>query len=231
MGRVGVVIPAAGGGTRMGGKPKQFRMLGDSPLICQTIRAFEQHEKVHDIVVVAPSEALKMTNEMILGFSKVAAVVSGGATRQDSVARGLSMISSDATVVLVHDAARPFIRAKEITGVIKTAARHGAAALAVPIADTVRYAENDAFTREISRRNLFAVQTPQGFTRQVLTEAYQLRTDDSTATDEVALVRKLGRTVRLVPGRQMNFKITSAEDWARAERLWPAFNRRHYQNQ
>lgn len=230
MGRVGVVIPAAGGGTRMGGEPKQFRMLGDAPLICHTVRAFEQHETVQDIVVVAPNEALKQTGEMIHGFSKVAAVVAGGATRQDSVACGLSMMASDVRVVLVHDAARPFIRAQEISDVINTADLHGAAALAVPIADTVRYAENGIFTREMSRRNLFAMQTPQGFRREVLLEAYQQRPDDSTATDEVALVRQQGHAVHLVPGRQMNFKITSAEDWARAERLWPAFAGRHYQD-
>ena len=228
MGRVCVVIPAAGGGTRLGGLPKQFRALGDAPLLYQTAWAFERHDGVDDIVVAAPADAAAHTRRVLRGISKLFCVIAGGATRQSSVAAGLAAAPADSEIVLVHDAARPFIEAAAITEVIAAVALHGAVAMAVPVVDTVRYAKSSLFTSEVSRRNLFAVQTPQGFRRTILAEAFESSELDAAATDEVALVRTCGYAVAQVPGRAENFKITSGEDWHRAERRWPAFARRNY---
>ncbi|MDE2730710.1 MAG: 2-C-methyl-D-erythritol 4-phosphate cytidylyltransferase [Bacteroidota bacterium] len=230
MGRVCVVIPAAGEGTRMGGPPKQFNTLGDSPLLYQTAWAFECHNRVDDIVVAAPADTTAHARHLMSGISKLVRVVAGGATRQESVAAGLAAAPRDSVIVLVHDAARPFIEAAAITEVIAAVVLHGAAALAVPVADTVRYAEGGFFTGEASRRNLFAVQTPQGFRRSLLAEAFESCVPDGAATDEVALVRACGHAVARVPGRAGNFKITTGEDWHRAERRWPAFARRNYES-
>ena len=228
MGHVGVVIAAAGGGTRMGGLPKQFRELGNASLLHQTSLAFERHQDVQHIVVVAPSNALSRVGELLRSISKLDAVVAGGSTRQASVACGLRALPGEVDVVLVHDAARPFIDPADIAGVIATVGRYGAAALAVPVVDTVRYAESDIFTRDVSRENLFAMQTPQGFRRAILEEAFQACATEANATDDVTLVQQCGYPVRVVPGRSSNFKITSNTDWCRAERLWPEFARVHY---
>ena len=228
MSRVCVVIPAAGDGTRIGGQPKQFRALGGAPLLYQTSLAFERHEKVESIVVVAPKDSLAQTRSVVRGLDKIVGVIPGGATRQDSVTAGMQAVPAAVDIVLVHDAARPFIEAAAITAVITAAVRYGAAAMAIPVVDTVRYAEGGFFTSEISRKDLFAVQTPQGFSRTILAEALQRDAGKSAVTDETALVRASGRAVRMVPGHVDNFKITVEEDWTRAQRMWPEFALRNY---
>ncbi len=150
----------------------------------------------------------------------VHAVIVGGATRQDSVARAMKVLPRAADVILVHDAVRPFIEARQVSAVITAVRESGAAALAVPATDTMRYGCGDHFTTAVSRDGLFHMQTPQGFKRQILEKA--IAAAESAETDEVALVQRLGHLVTVVPGSRSNVKITTEEDWKWATMHWPS---------
>ncbi len=220
---VAVLLPAAGSGTRMGGAKKQFRLLGGKPLLVQTLLVFEQHPAV-DILVVAAPEAERATLEEALreaGLAKLHAVVAGGATRQDSVAAALGALPESVAVVLVHDAVRPFVEEKQLNAVIEVARTEGAAALALPLADTLRRGADGLFGETLSRAGLYRMQTPQGFRRDWFEAAHaEAARTGHQATDDVALVQHLGHPVRIIEGSADNFKITTPEDWRRALRLW-----------
>ena len=137
---------------------------------------------------------------------------------------GIDALASEAddALALVHDAARPFLPAEALARVLAAAAETGAAALAVPVADTLRRGEGGAFSDTVPRDGLFRMQTPQAFRLGVLREAHA-RFGHVAGTDEVELVQRLGRAVAVVPGSPLNLKLTTPEDWAFAERLWPVW--------
>lgn len=224
-----VIIPAAGVGRRMGRAPgdprKQFRRLGGAPVLVRTLELFERHPAVDVLVVVGPTgEADALRDELReFGLTKLHAVVGGGATRQDSVGRGLAALPPDTGLVLVHDAVRPFLPAERLTAVIEAARMHGAAALAVPMADTVRRGD-DVFGETVPREGLWRMQTPQAFRTDLLRAAHA-QSADVAGTDEVELVQRLGHAVRVVEGSALTFKITMPDDWVLAEALWPVWER------
>lgn len=201
---------------------KQFRLLGGAPLLVQTLRAFERHPEVETIVVVGPPQGYEALADTLgrYGLGKVRRVVAGGATRQASVGEGLAAVPEGTGVVLVHDAVRPFLPADRLSAVIAAARETGAAALAVPVADTLRQAEEESFGATVPREGLWRMQTPQAFHAEVLREAHA-RFGEVDGTDEVELVRRLGRAVRVVEGSSFNVKITTPADWELAEALWP----------
>lgn len=219
--RVVVVIPAAGVGRRLGGERKQFRTLGGAPVLVRTLEVFERHPAVHALVVAGPvGEADDLGAELhSCGLAKLHAVIEGGATRQASVGRGLAAVPADAGIVLVHDAVRPFLPVDRLSAVIGAARAHGAAALAVPMADTVRRGEAE-FGETIPRDGLWRMQTPQAFQIAILRDAHA-RFASIPGTDEVELVQRLGHAVRIVEGSALTFKITTPADWTLAEALWP----------
>lgn len=204
----------------MGGERKQDRLLGDAPLLVQTLRRFDAHPEVHRLVVAAPvGEADVVEREVHRHrLQKPFIVVEGGATRRASVARALVSLPSEVDTVLVHDAVRPFVSEALISAVLEATRTHGAAVPAVPVADTVRRAAHGIFGETVPRDGLFLVQTPQGFRRDWLEEAFARYPDD--ATDDAALVQAAGHAVHRVPGTARNFKITTPEDWALARLLW-----------
>ena len=218
------IIPAAGSGRRMGGVPKQYRVLGDAPVLVQTLRVFDRHSSVQRLVVVSDDVALAEETLDAYDFETPLVVVRGGETRQDSVRCGLEALAEEAgeALVLVHDAARPFLSASALTAVIRAAQEGGAAALAVPVADTLRRGESGAFSETVPRDGLWRMQTPQAFRLGVLREAHA-RFGHVAGTDEVELVQRLGRRVAIVPGSPLNVKLTTPEDWAFARRLWPVW--------
>ena len=219
---VAVVIPAAGLGARLGGEPKQFRQLGGAPLLLQTARAFEHHPEVNHITVAVAARYLERTEALLKPLKKLHRVVQGGNTRQVTVSNALQDVPAQAELVLVHDAARPFVDGDLIAEVIRATTVHGAAAAAIPVADTLRYGDGKWFTQGVSRDGLYAVQTPQGFRKTVLDAAYQNAGKmPATATDDAELVRLAGQSVRIVPGHPTNLKITTPEDWDWAVRTWP----------
>lgn len=208
---VAAIVVAAGSGERLGaGVPKALVEIGGQVLMRYSIERFAQHERVRDIVLVLPPGDT--------GWWALTTVVVGGATRQESVAAGLRMVAPDVDFVLVHDAARPFVPDAVVDAVLDALeAGSDAVVPVVPIIDTVRRVGPDgALAGVLDRTSLVAVQTPQGFRRDVLVAAHA-QAGRLSATDDAALAEALGVEVVAVPGADENFKITTPSDLARAE--------------
>ena len=220
------VVPAAGAGKRLGGAcPKQFLPLAGRPLLTRTLMVLEVTPQVHAVVVVCPPGGEAETRCACVepyGLAKVAAVVSGGAQRQDSVAAGVAEAAKlGAQWLVIHDAARPLARPELFARVLEAAAQTGAAIAAVPAADTVKQAgPDDLAEATLDRSKLWLVQTPQVFERGLLERALaQAAQDGYYATDEAGLVERLGEKVKLVMGSRDNLKVTTPEDLALAQGL------------
>jgi 2-C-methyl-D-erythritol 4-phosphate cytidylyltransferase len=223
---VAVLVPAAGEGRRLGGERKQFRTLGDRPLLVQVLLQFDRHPRIGHLVVAVPDAHAEAVRDRLRAeeLHALSAVVSGGETREASVRHALRAVPPSVEVVLVHDAVRPFVRRQEITTVVQATREHGAAAPALPVADTLRHATDGAFGETVPRDGLYRMQTPQGFRRSWLEEAHRAAdaAAGAAATDDVGLVQRTGRPVHLVRGHRRNFKITRPGDWQLAQALWSA---------
>ena len=224
--RVGVVLPAGGAGSRMaeaGAPSKQFRDLGGAPVWVQTLRAFARHPDVGPAVVVVPAGEEAAARDALGAFGLAAAVATGGATRQASVRNGVRALPEAVDLVLVHDAVRPFVPHSVIAAVIREARAHGAAAAAVPVADTLRQGgAGPLFGATVDRDGLWAMQTPQAARRDWLFRA-AANAASVVATDEVGLLQHAGYPVRIVPGDARNVKLTRPADARLAEALWPGW--------
>lgn len=220
---VGVILPAGGAGRRLGGRtPKQFLALGGVPILALTARHFARHPATSEIVIAAPPALVARTERLLARWLSRArlTVVPGGAERQDSVWEGLRAVSSDAGIVVVHDAVRPFITRALLDAVLAAARDAGAAICAMPIAETLKRVHGGVVESTIERTGLWAVQTPQAFRADILREAHdKARRDGFVGTDEAMLVERLGHPVRVVPGVPENVKITTPEDLRRARRI------------
>ena len=218
------IIAAAGAGTRMASdRPKQFLLLAGMPVIFHTLKPFEQCESINEVIVVLPAEesAGFLSLAAKYGLRKLARVVPGGATRADSVKRGLMAIrSATAEIVAVHDGVRPFVSVEEIEATIAAARTNGAAILAAPVTDTIKQVVDQRVTRTFDRAGLRRALTPQCFRYDLLRQAYQAAdVADPSLTDESVLVEKLGHPVSIVVGSVRNIKITTVEDLAIAEAI------------
>ncbi|MFD1828731.1 2-C-methyl-D-erythritol 4-phosphate cytidylyltransferase [Streptomyces desertarenae] len=234
--RTAVVIPAAGRGVRLGrGAPKALRPLGGIPMLVHAVRAVARARTVRLVVVVAPPDGAAAVRTILdehplpdsAGATDVV-VVTGGATRQESVARGLGVLTDDVDVVLVHDAARPLVPAETVEAVV-AAVRDGAPAVvpALPVTDTVKQVASppggaagapEPVVATPERSLLRAVQTPQGFDRDTLLKAHaQAPAEGEGATDDAGLVERMGVPVVLVPGHEEAFKVTRPLDLVLAE--------------
>lgn len=220
--RVTAVIPAGGVGMRLGARtPKQFLRIGGIPILALTVGHFARHRGVGAIVVAAPPSHLELTRRLLpaAGRGGPLLVVAGGATRQESVWRGMAAAPADTAIVVVHDGVRPFIDRGLIDAVLAAAGAEGAALCALPIAETVKRVRDGLVETTLDRAGLWAVQTPQAFRADILREAHEkARRDGVVGTDDAMLVERLGHPVRVVPGREANVKITTAEDLRRARR-------------
>ena len=212
------IIVAAGTSERMG-FDKVFAPLGDKPVIAHTIDAFERTSCVDEIILVGRNDSLGELRKLLGPETKVRQVVAGGAERYNSVRAGLEYADPRSDFVAVHDAARPLITPEKITRVFDVCREHAAAALAEPIADTLKRADADLLvTGSVNRHQLYAMQTPQIFERKLLEESYRMVAEKRlSVTDEVSAVEQLGRKVVLVPNQDFNFKITYPRDLALAE--------------
>jgi len=219
---VGVVIPAAGKGVRLGSRiPKQFLPLKGKTVLERTIALFESLPAVSEIVVVAPVGYVKKARSLVLrsGFRKVSGVVRGGKRRQDSVWNGVHAFRSVPDIVLVHDAVRPCVTKAVVNEVIRESIRHGAAVVGVRVIDTIKVEGKKGFySATLDRSRLWAVQTPQGFSYSLLKKAHRMAQRTGFAgTDEASLVERLKVPVRIVEGDYRNIKITTKEDLLLAE--------------
>lgn len=222
---VAAIVPAAGLGTRLGpGTPKALRELAGVPMLVHAVRAMMAARLVDRVVVVAPpSQVAEVSALLSDDAAGRMVVVAGGSSRQESVAAGLAVLGSDVEVVLVHDAARPLAPA-ELADRVAAAVLAGAEAVvpAIPLADTVKRVSGDGIVIDtLDRKELRAVQTPQGFLRAVLAEAHAAGADlrDAPTTDDAGLVERLGRPVRVVLGSEEAFKVTGPLDLLLAEAL------------
>ena len=214
--RFGVVVPAAGAGTRLGpGMPKALRELAGEPLLLHAVRRLRDCPSLGPVVVAAPAGELAAVTALLAGFDVV--VVAGGVQRQDSVAAGLRALPADVTHVLVHDAARALVPVSVVEAVVE--ALRGGADAVVPVlsvADTVKRVDGDGVVlATVPRADLRAVQTPQGFRREVLEAAH--RAAQGGLTDDAGLVEAAGVTVVTVPGAPEAFKVTTPFDLLVAE--------------
>jgi 2-C-methyl-D-erythritol 4-phosphate cytidylyltransferase len=221
------IIAAAGAGARMASdRPKQFLLLAGRPVIFHTLKVFEQCDSIDEVIVVLPAEesAGFLSQAGKFGVRKVARVVPGGATRADSVKRGLMAIrSATAEIVVVHDGVRPFVTVEEIDATVAVAKSDGAAILVAPVTDTIKQVDSGGIVKTLDRVELRRALTPQCFQYELLRQAYQhADVNDPSLTDESALVEQLGKRVSIVEGRARNIKITTAEDLAIAEAILAA---------
>ena len=209
-------IIVAGGSSQRMGFDKLLALLGDKPVLAHTLDAFERAGCVDEIILVARGERVAELRELVRQgeFKKVRDVVAGGTHRQDSVRAGLERLDPETRYVAVHDAARPLVMPEQIERVFALARHHGAAALAVPITDTLKRADENRFvTGGVAREGLYAMQTPQIFSRELLVDAYAgVVAKNLSVTDEVSAVEQLGAKVLLVPNEEFNVKITYPRD-------------------
>jgi 2-C-methyl-D-erythritol 4-phosphate cytidylyltransferase len=221
--RVSAIIVAAGSGTRLGhSEPKAFVDLGGRPLLYYSLRTVRELAPVTEVIVAIPpgKEPQARLAAQRAGLRVPLKLTAGGAERQDSVRVALSLASPESSVMLVHDAARPFAAAQLFADCIEAAARSGGALAAIPVADTLKEAAQSFVTATRPRQGLFAAQTPQAFQRDLLMAAHRAgSTQPMPATDDAFLVEGLGTRVEIVAGSALNFKITTPEDLRMARAL------------
>lgn len=218
-----LIIVAAGSGTRLGHEiPKQYLPLGNMTVLRHTLNAFKAVDGLKAICVVTNPAHKDLLKESIFGLDGII-ITHGGSTRQQSVHNGLKALNLNREdIVLVHDAARPFVQKADIQTLLDTLQTHDAATLACPVADTLSYANENGFAENyVSRENLWAVQTPQGFRAGLLNNAHEQAEENKVYTDDTALVAALGTPIKYVASSRKNFKITRKEDMELAQHLLP----------
>lgn len=218
------IIAAGGRGHRLGAAvPKQLVELGGRSLLQRSIDAFAASGRVAEIVAVVPDDLLDEMRERLHAAATPLRVVAGGVRRQDSVANGFEAVADRADLIVVHDAARPFVSPALIARTLDAAQEAGAAVAALASRDTVKRATPGAgpplVAATLPRETIYFAQTPQAFRRDVLRDAIALGRSGVEATDEAALAERAGHPVRLVDGDPRNIKITTDEDLALARRL------------
>lgn len=214
------VVVAAGRGERLGpGLPKALRSIGGKPLLVHAVSAMVGASSVDFVVVAAPPDDVGSVEAMLAPFAggKAVRVVAGGATRQDSVAAALHALPDAVDVVLVHDAARPLAPSALADAVVaRVHAGAGAVVPGIAVVDTVKQVDADGRVgRTVDRDSLRAIQTPQGFRRDVIERAHAAA--QGSASDDAALVEALGEPVWVIPGHDDAFKVTRPQDFAVAE--------------
>lgn len=235
--KIAVIIAAAGRGRRMGGPvPKQFLKIGGEPVLLKTLRIFEKMDETDDIFIVTGEEYIEYCRSMAKngGIDKLAAVVAGGAERQDSVYKALKEVSSrrpDTEYVLIHDGARPFAEPDMIRRVIEAIGLYGASTACVPMKDSLRKTGASggscdfAESRAVDRSRYFAVQTPQGFRLADIMSAYERAAAEGyRGTDDASIAERAGISISLVDGDYGNIKITTREDLPMENRVGTGFD-------
>lgn len=211
------IIVAAGKSERMGtGMDKAFLSLGSKPIVAWSLLAFQTCSDIDSIILVVRKDQVLAAKSVIhmFGISKLFAIVAGGGKRQDSVMAGMAAMDPDTRMIVVHDSARPCVTPDLISETVKYAKRHGSAIAASRIWDTVKYVEKgNTVDRTLDRTKLWAVQTPQAFTADLLKRAYKAVVEQNvTVTDEAGAVELIGEPVRLVECVRPNIKITTVGD-------------------
>lgn len=216
----GAVIVAAGSASRMGGIDKVMAPVQGEPMICRTVRAFQQTDAIREIVIVTRQDLLGRIAELCQDDDKVKAVVVGGSSRQESVWRGLSALSDKVELAAVQDGARPLVTPMLIDRVVRAAHSYGAAAPGIPVKDTIKTVAGGVVRQTLDRAALQAIQTPQVFDVDLLRGALtKAAADQAQVTDDCSAVERLGMSVKIVEGDEQNIKITTPLDLKIAQLL------------
>jgi len=218
------IIAAAGRGERMGGSiPKQFLEIKHKPILAHTLEKFCQCELIDRIIIVAPKDWQQYIIENVIEkyhILKVNIIVSGGATRQESVYCALKVVNEQTSIVVIHDAVRPVVTADLLRKVINKGKETGAAVLAVPVHESLKKVSRKQVACSLNRDSVWLVQTPQVFKRDLILNAYQQAFFNCrTASDDSELVEYLDYPIHVVAGSRANIKITTPEDLKLAEIL------------
>ena len=221
---VSVVFPAAGQAHRMQvGLNKVFLTLAGKPMLLRTLLTFSKVPDVGELIVAVGADEVEPVTSLLGRVKGLAPwrVVEGGTERQYSIRNGLALVSEEADIVLVHDAARPLIRRDTIEELIRVVRAEGAAIIAVPEKNTIKIAAEDGTVAATPpRSSLWQVQTPQGFRKDILMEANRKADEDGfLGTDDASLVERLGVPVRIGRGEYSNIKVTTPEDMVVAEAI------------
>ncbi len=213
---VSAVIVAAGKGERINRfKKKQFLSLCAKPLLYWTLENFEKIKEIKEVVLVLPKEDIpKYVKSVRKKFSKVKKIVPGGETRQESVFNGLKSTEENFPLVAIHDGVRPLVSTNLIERTLRIAKKYGTAVAALPVKETLKMVSPGNLVKTtLPREEIWAIQTPQVFRREIILQAHQkARKDKFTGTDDAQLVERLGLPVKLVSGEYTNIKITTPED-------------------
>ena len=216
----GAVIVAAGNASRMGGIDKVMAPLDGEPMIVRTVRQFQECDAIREIVVVTRPDLIIPIMDLCHSFTKVRAVVVGGASRDESVMMGLNTLSEKVELVAVQDGARPLVTWQLIDRVVRAANSYGAAIPVIPVKDTVKVVQAGLVDSTPERSTLRAVQTPQVFDLDLLRSALQhAKQTGAQITDDCSAVELLRMKVRVVEGDERNIKITTPLDLKLAQLL------------
>lgn len=216
----GAVIVAAGSATRMGGIDKVMADLGGEPMIVRTVRAFQNCDAIASIVIVTREDLIRPISDLCRDMKKVAAVVAGGKSRQESVHLGLNALPKGTKLAAVHDGARPLVSWQVIDRVVRAANTYGAAAPAIPVKDTIKVVQGGLVKETPDRSSLMAVQTPQVFDFDLLRGALRKAEEDGAqVTDDCSAVERTGMRIKIVEGDERNLKVTTPMDLKIAELL------------
>ncbi len=219
--KVSAVIVAGGRGRRMGAdRNKVFLKMLSKEVICYTIEAFENNKNINEIVVVTGSDDIEECEELVCrcGFKKVKCVISGGATRQQSVLNGLE--AADGDIVLIHDGARALVTDNEINNALEDCVEFGASAVGVSCKDTLKSVKDGFILGTIDRENTYLIQTPQAFKLcEILDLHKRAAAEGIEATDDCMIAEHYGLVVKISEGSYDNIKLTTPEDMIIGERI------------
>ncbi|MTI60604.1 MAG: 2-C-methyl-D-erythritol 4-phosphate cytidylyltransferase [Firmicutes bacterium] len=221
---IGVVIPAAGQGSRMNSQTnKQYLGLADRPVLAHTIALFSDNPQIKEIIVVVRQEEIKYCRKKVINKyfnNKKIRIIAGGETRRESVFAGLRVFSPAINYVIIHDGARPILPVSVVERVILTVKENDAVSVGVKPKNTIKRVDGKGNVLEtLDRGELVSIQTPQAFTRELIMKAHQEVASDLKVTDDAALVEFLGYQVKIISGSEENIKITTPEDIFIAESI------------
>lgn len=219
---VSAIVVAAGGATRMG-MNKMLLELGSKTVFERSVEVFEDCPAIDEIVIVSSEENMARYRAIVRDglFSKVTSIIRGGKTRQESVRLGLGACSVDADVVVIHDGARPLIKADTVTETVKAALEYGAAAVAIKSRDTIKHIDDEGFAvGTIDRETSMLIQTPQAFRRDIIVQAHEKAAAQGvTATDDCGLIERMGLRSKLIVISYFNIKLTVPDDMSLAKAI------------
>ena len=214
---VTAIILAAGSGRRMGGGiSKQFISIKGRKILAYTVEVFEKADCIKEIILVTAQESLLEVEELAREekWKKITAFVIGGKERQESVMNGLSRISVESEIIVIHDGVRPFITEEIIEESIEVALEMGACIVGVPVKDTIKVCNDQALVKNTPKRDeLWQIQTPQTFQKELILHGYQEAMKNKyLGTDDSSVIERLNHPVQVITGSYKNIKITTQED-------------------